>query len=338
VRQIVFTRYGGPDVFHVHPAADPEPGPDAVRIAVRAIGVNFADILARVGLYPDGPSPPAVLGYEVAGVIDAVGSSVHDRQVGDRVLALTKFGGYSTCVVVPSAHALPIPSRLSDVEAAAIPVNYLTAFIALYKLGNLEAGETVLVHGAGGGVGIAAIQLAQLRNARIIGTASTIKHEAIRKFGIEHLIDPSRTDVIDAVRQITGGRGVDVVLDSIGGRHYRDSYRLLAPLGRLVVFGASGVIGERRNWLRVLLTLAQMPTFRPLSLINTNRGVLGLNLGRLWTEQNRIAAFMAAILEDVQAGRLQPVIAATFPFEKVADAHRFLHARSNVGKVVLTVE
>ena len=312
------------------------PGPGEVRIAVHAIGVNFADVLARVGLYPDAPSPPVVVGYEVAGVIDAVGAQVENRRVGDRVLALTRFGGYSTSIVVPARHALLVPSRLSDVAAAAIPVNYLTAFAALYKLGNLAAGETVLVHGAGGGVGIAAIQLAQLRKAQIIGTASSAKHEAIRKLGVEHVIDPLRTDVSADVRRLTGGRGVDVVLDPIGGRHVRDSYRLLAPLGRLVVFGASSVVKERRSWWRAGLMLLQMPSFKPMSLINDNRGVLGLNLGRLWTEEHRIAAMMAEILGHAEAGRLEPVVAKIFPLESAAEAHRFLQSRSNIGKVVLT--
>lgn len=312
------------------------PRPGEVRIAVHALGVNFADVLARVGFYPDAPPLPAVVGYEVAGVIDAVGDSVANRRVGDRVLALTRFGGYATSVVVPAAHALPIPPRLSDTEAAAIPVNYLTAFVALYKLGNLSAGETVLLHGAGGGVGIAAIQLAQLRNATIVGTASTAKHEAIRKLGVEHLIDPRRADLTAEVRRITGGRGVDVVLDPIGGRHFRDSYRLLAPLGRLVLFGAASVIGERRSWWRAALTILRMPSFRSMALINENRGVLGLNLGHLWTEEHLIAAMMLEILEHVEAGRLQPVVARVFPLENAADAHRFLQSRSNVGKVVLT--
>ncbi len=313
------------------------PGPDEVRIAVRAIGVNFADVLARVGLYPDAPRPPAVVGYEVAGVVDAVGHAVEGRREGDRVLALTRFGGYSTSVVVPAAHALSVPSRLSDAQAAAIPVNYLTALVALYKLGNLEAGETVLLHGAGGGVGIAAIQLAQLRNAGIIGTASTAKHETLRQLGVQHVIDPLRSDVTAEVRRLTGGRGVDVVLDPIGGRHFRDSYRLLAPLGRLVVFGAASAIGERRSWWRAGLTLLQMPSFKPMSLINDNRGVLGLNLGRLWTEERRIANMMAEILQLVEAGSLQPVVGKVFPFEGAAGAHRFLQSRSNIGKVVLTV-
>jgi NADPH:quinone reductase-like Zn-dependent oxidoreductase len=337
VQQIVVTRHGGPEVLQMREAPDPAVGPNDVRINVRAVGVNFADVLARVGLYPDAPSPPVVVGYEVAGIVDAVGGAVTGRRVGDRVLALTRFGGYATSVVVPAAHALLLPPYLSEIDAAALPVNYLTAIIALYKLGNVEAGETVLLHGAGGGVGTAAIQLGHLRNAKIIGTASTGKHEALRKLGVEHVIDPIKADVTTEVRRITSGRGVDIVLDPIGGGQFRNSYQLLAPLGRLIVFGATGAIGDRRNWWRVGLTLLRMPSFRAMSLINDNHGVLGLNLGRLWTEEQKVSAMLAEILADVAAGKLKPIIAKVFPFADAADGHRFLQARSNFGKVVLAV-
>lgn len=336
MRQVLVTRYGGPEVLKIVDARDPQPAADEVRIAVRASGVNFADVMARVGLYPDAPRLPFVLGYEVAGLIDSVGDAALTSRLGQRVLALTKFGGYSSSVVVPARHALPIPRCLRDVDAAAIPVNYLTAFVALYKLANLADRETVLIPGAGGGVGIAATQLALLRNAVIIGVASRAKHEAILKFGVHHVIDPELQSVPAEVRRVTGGRGVDVVLDPVGGRHFRESYRLLAPLGRLVLLGASGVMGNGRNWMRAVLTLLQMPLFKPLQLINENRGVLGLNLGRLWTEEERITGMMSEILRYFEEGRLQAVIAKTFPLEDAAEGHRYLQARLNIGKVVLT--
>jgi len=336
VRQIVLPRHGGPEVLVLREAPDPTPYADEVRIAVEAIGVNFADVLARQGFYPDAPSLPAVIGYEVAGVIDRVGEGVAQQRVGERVLALARFGGYSSSVIVPSAHALPIPGRLTTVEAAVIPVNYLTAFVALYKIANVASGETTLVYGAGGGVGVAAIQLARLRNAAIIGTASAAKHDAIRQLGVENVLDPSQTNVADEVRRLTGNRGVDVVLDPIGGQHFRKSYQLLAPLGRLVLFGASSVINERNSWARAAFTMMTMPAFKSMQLINDNRGVFGLNLGRLWSEHGRIAQMMAEILLQFEAGHLQPVISRVFPMENAADAHRFLQSRANFGKVILT--
>jgi NADPH:quinone reductase-like Zn-dependent oxidoreductase len=316
---------------------DPMPGDGELRIAVQASGVNFADVLARLGLYPDAPKPPVVVGYEVCGIVDQVGRGVTAPRVGDRVVALTRFGGYADQVVVPAEFAFPVPPALDAAAAAAIPVNYLTALIALYRMANVTAGETVLVHGAGGGVGIAATQLAKLRGATVVGTASAAKHEAIRALGVDHAIDYRTADVVADVKRLTNGRGVDVVLDPIGGRSFADSYRLLAPLGRMIAYGVSSIAtGERRSLWRALTTIVAMPRFNPLSLMNHNRGVFGLNVGHLWSERERLAEGMTLLLDEVGAGRLRPIVARTFPLDRAADAHRFMQSRSNIGKVVLT--
>ena len=318
---------------------DPAPGADEIRIAVYASGVNFPDILARLGLYPDAPKPPVVVGYEVSGVVDEVGSGVTRLRSGDRVVAFTKFGGYADRVVVPEWMAFPIPAAMEWTAAAAIPVNYATALVALYVMSNLSAGETVLVHGAGGGVGIAATQLARLRGATIIGTASAAKHAAIREQGVQHAIDYRAADVTAEVKRLTNGRGVDVVLDPIGGASFAASYRLLAPLGRLVMYGVSSIApGERRSWWRTMTTIVRMPTFKPLSLMNRNRGVFGLNLGHLWGERRRLVDAMTFLVGEVAAKRLRPVVAQTFPLDRAAEAHRYMQSRSNIGKVVLTME
>jgi synaptic vesicle membrane protein VAT-1 len=337
MRQVVIPRHGGPEVLELREAPDPRPGEGELRIRVRAVGINFADILARIGLYPDAPKPPVVVGYEVAGVVDAVGNGVTTVHEGDRVLALTRFGGYADSVVVPAAQAYRFPERLSDAEAAAVPLNYLTAAIALYRQAALTAGETVLVHNAGGGVGIAAVQLARLRRATVIGTASAAKHDALRRLGVEHLIDYRHANVEIEVKRLTKGRGVDVVLDPIGGSSFGVSYRMLAPLGRLVMFGVSSISGERRNTWRVLRGWWAMKRFDPLSLINRNKGVFGLNLGHLWDEQRQLQPLMDLILSELRAERLTPIVARTFPFDRVADAHRFIQSRANIGKVVLTI-
>jgi len=338
MRQVFITRHGAPEVLEVRETTDPEPGEGHVRIRVCAAGVNFADILARLGLYPDAPKPPVVIGYEVAGYIDAVGPGVAHRHEGSRVMALTRFGGYADRVVVPAAFTFPVPARLSEAEAAAVPVNYLTALLALYRMANISAGETVLIHGAAGGVGVAATQLARLRRAIIIGTASANKHEALRTFGVDHAIDYRDADVAAEVRRFTNDRGVDVVLDPLGGKSFQTSYDLLAPFGRLVIYGVSGVAsGERRNWWRVGRVVMQLPSFKPLSLMNRNRGVLGLNLGNLWDQRRRLSAAMDMLLQEFDSERLRPVVARTFPLERAADAHRFMQERANIGKVVLTM-
>ena len=318
-------------------APDPSPGPDEIRIRVRAAGINFADVLARLGLYPDAPKPPVVVGYEVAGQVDAVGRAVTGVSEGDRVVALTRFGGYSDTVVVPAAHAFHYPEEMSDSDAAAVPVNYLTAALALYRMAALNPGETVLVHNAGGGVGIAATQLARLRRATVIGTASPMKHAALRTFGVEHVIDYRNGNVPDEVRRITRGRGADVILDPIGGRSFTESYRLLAPLGRLVIFGLSAAApGERRSLWRAFRAWVATPRFNPLSLMNRNRGVFGLHVGHLWNERPQIAPLMEMLVSELRAGRLKPVVSRTFALDNAAEAHRFIQSRANIGKVVLT--
>jgi NADPH:quinone reductase-like Zn-dependent oxidoreductase len=336
--QAVIPRYGAPDVFEIRTAPDPMPGEGEVRIRVRAAGVNFADVLARLGLYPDAPKPPMVIGYEVVGFVDGIGRAVTGFSEGDRVFALTRFGGYADAVVVPARHAFHVPDSLSDAEAAAVPVNYLTAAVALYRMAALNVGETVLVHNAGGGVGIAATQLARLRRATVIGTASAFKHDALRTFGVDHAIDYRHADVADEIRTITRGRGVDVILDPIGGQSFMSSYRLLAPLGRLVIFGLSAAApGERRSWWHALRVWTSTPRFDPLSLINRNRGVFGLHVGHLWDEHRQLAPLIELLLSELSAGRIIPVVARTFSLDHVADAHRFIQSRGNIGKVVLTV-
>jgi len=278
-----------------------------------------------------------VVGYEVAGRVDGVGRNVVGFAEGERVVALTRFGGYSDTVVVPASQAFHFPDELSDSEAAAVPVNYLTASIALYKMAALSPGETVLVHNAGGGVGIAATQLARLRRATVIGTASAFKHDALRSFGVDHAIDYRHANVADEVKKLTRGRGVDVILDPIGGRSFTDSYRMLAPLGRLVIFGLSAAAtGEKRNVWRAFQAWFATPRFNPLSLINRNRGVFGLNVGHLWDERKQLAGTMEMLISELRAGRITPVVARTFPLDRAADAHRFIQSRANIGKVVLT--
>jgi NADPH:quinone reductase-like Zn-dependent oxidoreductase len=338
MRDIVITRHGGPEVMEVRERPTPEPGPGEVRIRVKAAGVNFADILARMGLYPDAPPPPMVAGYEVSGYVDAIGPGPTRHETGRHVLAVTRFGGYADHAIVPADFAWPVPANLSHNEAAAIPIAYLTAVVALYRMANLKSGETVLVHSAGGGVGIAALQLARLRRSIVIGTASPSKHAALRAMGVDHLIDSGGADLETEVARLTGGRGVDVVLDARGGEHLGQSYRMLAPLGRLVVYGSTAlVVGRVRDEGRVQAFLQQRPMFDPMDLMNSNKGVFGLNLAHLWGERRFAAASMEALLTDFAGGRLHAVVAKAFPLAQAGDAHEYLQDRGNLGKVVLTI-
>jgi NADPH:quinone reductase-like Zn-dependent oxidoreductase len=312
-----------------------------VRIAVRAAGLNFADTMARLGLYPDAPKTPCVLGYEVAGEVESVGDGVADFAVGDRVMAGTRFGGQAELVSVAADQVLPLPERLSFEQGAAFPVNYGTAFAALVLMGGMREGDRVLIHAAAGGVGIAAAQLARNARAEVFGTASAGKHDAIREQGVFHAIDYRSADFEAEVRRLTGGEGVDLVIDAIGPSSFRKDYRLLRPGGRLVMYGLSEATSEgRRNLPRTLRSLARMPTatwpwWRSLTAMNENKGVFGLNMLKWWDQEGSLDRVTEPLVADLEAGRLEPVVAESFPFERAGEAHMFLGERRNVGKVVL---
>jgi NADPH:quinone reductase-like Zn-dependent oxidoreductase len=335
MRAVWIPKPGPPEVLEVREAADPVAKADQVRVRVRASGVNFADVSARLGVYPDAPPPPCVVGYEVSGVVDQVGANVQGLKDGDRIFALTRFGGYADTVAIPADQVFGMPAAMSFEEAAAIPVNYLTAILMLRNFGNVREGDKVLVHAAAGGVGMAAIQLCRIAGAEVIGTASASKHATLKQMGVAHCIDYRTEDFEEGVKRVTNGRGVDIVLDATGA--FRKSYRCLAPLGRLVCFGlsqASSGMGPSR--LRALLAVAQLPFFHPIKLMNDNKAVIGVNLGHLWDQIGMLRREMMGLLADYDGGRIKPVVGKTFPLVDAAKAHRFMQERQNVGKVVLT--
>ena len=338
MRQIWIPKPGPPEVLEIREERDPLPGPTQVRIRVAATGVNFADVMGRMGMYDDLPPMPVVPGYEVAGRIDAVGDAVDASWIGKDVFALTRFGGYSDVVCVPEPQVYGRPPGMTLEEAAAIPVNYLTAYQLVVVMGGLRKGQTVLVHSAGGGVGIAVIQLAKRIGARVIGTASTTKHDFLKSIGVDFCIDYRKEDFEQRSREFTHARGVDLVLDAVGGASFRKSYRVLAPSGRLGMFGLSAAAsGKRRSYLRAapaLLSTLRL-RFSPVQLINENKGVFGVNLGHLWQEIDRVASWMDDLLQLHREGALRPVISAKFGFDEAAKAHHYLQDRKNLGKVLL---
>jgi NADPH:quinone reductase-like Zn-dependent oxidoreductase len=335
MRSVWITRTGPPEVLEVRDGPDPVPAKGEVLVRMRAAGINFADVMARLGLYPDAPKLPCVVGYEVAGTVERAGAGVTGFKAGDRVVALTRFGGYTEAVSVPEAQVFPMPAAMSFEEAAAVPVNYLTAVLMLRHFGNVRKGDRVLVHAAAGGVGMAAIQLCRIAGAEVIGTASAGKHATLRDAGVAHAIDYRTQDFEHEVKRITGGRGVDIVLDATGA--FGKSYRALAPLGRLVCFGLSGAAtGLVPSRLAALGRIIRLPWFHPIKLMNDNKAVIGVNLGHLWDRIELLRGEMLALLTDYEAGRIAPVVGKTFPLVDAAAAHRFIQERQNVGKVLLT--
>jgi synaptic vesicle membrane protein VAT-1 len=336
MRQVCIPRYGRPEVLHLQDVPEPPLTPAGVRIAVHASGVNFADVLARQGLYPDCPKPPVVVGYEVAGRVIEVGTDVTGVSSGQYVMALTRFGGYADQVVVPSHQVIALPDDMPLTDAAALPVNYLTAYLMLYVCGHLQTGEHVLIHGGAGGVGLAAVQLCRLRQANIYATASVSKHAFLEQQGVPHIFTYDPSILRQGIQTATAGRGVDIVLDPHGGRSFAQSYRLLAPLGRLIMFGVSHLSpGMRRNPLIALWHLLRMPWFHPLRLLNDNTAVIGVNLGHLWEQRTLLTEAMTHILSLYQQQLIRPVIARQFGLAEASAAHQYMQERRNIGKILL---
>ena len=336
MRQVVTTRNGGVEVLQVQDAPDPAPATGEVVVRVRAAGLNFSDIMARQGLYPDGPRKPCVMGYEVAGVIESVGEGVDEGFVGRSVVAMTRFKGQAERVAVGAGQVFEKPESLGFEEAAAVPVNYLTAYALLVVMGGLRKGESVLIHNSGGGVGLAAIDIAKHLGAVTYGTASPGKHEFLRQRGLDHPIDYRNQDWLPELKKLTQGRGVELVIDPIGGSHWKKSYAALRTTGRLGMFGVSTASANGlRGKLRLVKAALQMPRFHPLGLLNKNRGVFGMNLGHMWHEQEKVAEWVQAIMAGIAAGWIRPHVDKTFSFDQAGDAHSYMESRKNIGKVVL---
>jgi NADPH:quinone reductase-like Zn-dependent oxidoreductase len=337
MRAVWITGPGGPGTLEIRETADPRPGPGQVRIRVQAAGLGFAEVMAAQGLYPDAPKTPCVVGYEVAGVVDALGDGAEGHPMGARVLALTHFGGHADVVCVPAEQVFAIPGDKSFEEAAALPVNYLTAYHLLFRAAGIRPGERVLVHMAAGGTGLAVLQLCRaVGDVEVFGTASAAKHETLRAEGCAHPIDYRAVDYAAEVRRLTGGEGVDVVLDPLGGKDSRKGMKLLRPCGRLVAYGFANLAsGQRRRHAHVLSQVAGIPLLTPLQLMNHNRSVSGVNIGRLWSEMAILRQEFQAVLELWAAGRIEPRIDRSYSFAEAAGAHRRILQRQNTGKIVL---
>jgi NADPH:quinone reductase-like Zn-dependent oxidoreductase len=335
MRAVVITKHGGPGVLQVQERPDPTLGPGQVRIDVAAAGINFADVMARLGFYPDAPKTPCVVGYEVAGTILELGEGASSPErplsVGQRVFASTQFGGYASQVVADATDVVELADALSFEQGAAIPVNYGTAWAGLIGYGNVQPGERVLIHSAGGGVGIAATQIAKRAGAEVYGTASPGKHARCVEIGVDHAIDYTQPGWERGLPKF------DLVMDAIGGKSFRRSYELLRPGGRLVAFGASAVVaGERRNPVTALRTIARMPRFNMVKQMSESKAVIGLNMLSLWKDRGTLEPWITPMRELLDDGTVAPVIAGSFSFEEAGAAQNMITERKNVGKVVLT--
>lgn len=317
MRVVEIPRAGGPEVLRVREVPDPEPAAGQVLVDARASGVNFADVMGRLGIYPDAPKFPYVPGYEVAGVAD-----------GRRVIAVTRFNGYAEKVLARPENVVPLPENLSFEEGAALPVNYVTAWVALVRMARVAAGHRVLVEHGAGGVGIAALQIARHLGAEVYAVVgSAPKADFIASRGARPVI-----------RGEAWPERLDVILDPTGWGGLDRDLKHLAPSGCVVLYGASELVTSKKpRRLAALLGILRRPRIDPVRLINRNRGVYGLNLMTYWRESDDYRSVIEAVLGGVRAGWLKPHVGKTFPLEQAAQAHDYLQDRKNIGKVVLTV-
>ncbi len=346
MRKIVIEKPGGHDRLTIKEHPEPPPEPGEVLIEVEAIGVNYADCMVRMGLYKsarDHGGYPITPGFEVAGRVAATGAGVAGLEFGDRVLAVTLFGGYTTHLVVARHQVFAIPADLSYEQAAAIPCVFLTAYYALFTLCNPDmpgSGEqTMLVHSAAGGVGGALVQLGRVAGCRIVGVVGGAhKVDSAHAFGADEVIDASSEDLWTAARS-HAPRGYDFIFDANGVATLRQSYAHLASPGRLVVYGFHTMLGkgrQRPSWIKLLAGWLRTPRFDPLDMTHNNRSVLAFNLSYQFHRVEQLAETMTRLLGWLEGGSVQPPPVTTFAFEQAAAAHRAIESGRTVGKLVLT--
>lgn len=340
MRAAVVTSYGGPEVLQVQQVPDPSPGAGQVCVRVRAIGLNFADMFGRLGVYPGTPKPPFVPGMEFSGDVIAVGDGVAAFTPGDRVMGFSKLGSHAEQVVLSQKKAIRFPESMSYEEAAAFLVTNLSAYHGLVRLANLRAGEKLLVHAAAGGVGLAAVQIGKHLGAELFGTAGTAEKAALAKrFGADHVFDYTKVDFEKRIRVLTRKYGVDVVMDSVGGEVFRKSWQLLAPMGRYVLYGVSAVTGKGAiSRLKAAAVFSVMRPIFPPSLLSANKGIFGFNLGLLTDKDEYFRQAVTELLRWQARGVLKTLIGRVFSFDEIVEAHRFLQGRESVGKVVVRIE
>lgn len=325
MRAVLLTRYGGPEVLRITDVPTPSPQRGEVRVKIRTIGVNFAEVLSRRGLYGWAPRLPYILGMEAFGEVDAIGDGVTTQQTGDAVVVGTQFGTYAEFICVPASRALPAPARFTPAQNAAFAVNYLTAWIGLMEMARLRANDTLLVTSAAGGVGTAAVQIGVKLGARVIGIASAGKQDAIRALGA-HV----------ALAYGEAFEAPTVVLEMTGGETYRRVVKNLAPMARVVIAGASDAFPRSRNPLARLAALRNLPRASVFDMLRRSYGVMSFHVGWL-LDADAVAPQWDALVRFANDHAIAPVVGREFAFEEIADAHRLLESRGNVGKVVVRV-
>lgn len=340
-RAVRIAKAGGHDQLRIVELPRPEPGRGEVRVKTRAVGVNYADCIVRMGLYAsarDYVGWPITPGFEFSGIVDAMGSEVSSVSLGQRVFGVTRFGAYATHVSVPAHQLFAIPEGWSHARAASFPTVYLTAWYALREQCKLRPGMHVLVHSAAGGVGCAATRVAVTCGCRVTAVVGAAhKVDTARASGASHVIVRSQGSLEDALTA-AAPRGFDVVLDPNGSTTLRQSYCHLAPAGRLIVYGFHSLMArgkQRPSYLKLLWGYLRTPRFNPFDMNQHNKSVLAFNLSYMFERSELLSEAMTELMAWVHAGKLQPLPVEEIPFDQVARAHQRLESGQTVGKLVL---
>jgi NADPH2:quinone reductase len=338
MKAYLLTKHGKPSVMQISDIPMPDPGGNQVRVKIRTIGINYAEVLSRKGLYRWAPGLPYVPGMEAFGEIDAVGEYVRVRKIGEKVIVGAQHGAYAEKIIVPENQALPAMDLYSSEENAAFAVNYMTAWVSLMKMARLMTEDRVLITAAGGGVGTAAVQIAKHLGCTVYGTAgSDQKIERLFELNVDHAVNYRKDDFEKEIRVITDGRGVDVILELVGGEVYRKSLNLLAPFGRIVVAGFASLDLKRWNPLSWWKAWRSIPRAGIVDMGVRSYGVMGTHLGYLLSDMNCITSLWQDLTAFIQAHKIHPVMGGTFDFDEIPKAHELMESRKSFGKIVIQV-
>lgn len=341
MKKIVIERPGSYDKLQLKEFQTPQPGEGEVLIEVRACGVNFADCLVRMGVYRSAKEFvgwPITPGFEVAGVVAAVGKDVKKFNVGQRVLAVTLFGGYTTHLVVSENYVVAIPENLGFIEAAAIPTMFLTAYYGLFELVHPRTHDIILVHSAAGGVGTALVQMGNIARCKVVGiVGASHKVETVKKLGAWEVIDKSTQDLWKESERLAPD-GFDAIFDANGAETLKESYQHLRAGGKLVVYGFHTMFTKGRgkpNWIKLIWNYLKTPAFNPLKMTQENRSVLAFNLSYLFDRNEILISSLQTIMDWIHEKKLSLPPIKTYPLESAAQAHRDLESGATIGKLVL---
>jgi NADPH:quinone reductase-like Zn-dependent oxidoreductase len=337
MQAIVLVKYGNPErAFELRELNKPEPKEGEIRIKVDAFGLNYADVMARKGLYKDAPALPSVIGYDVVGIVDKLGPGADEELLGKRVIALTRFGGYAEYVVANQLVAHPITDDLSNAAATALATQYSTAYYASTMATNIFEGDHVLIHAAAGGVGLALIQLAKLKNCVIYATASSdMKIKMLEDMGVNYPINSEEIDFVEEVENIRGSDGLDMIFDSIGGNSVKKGFKLLSPGGRIVCYGGSKR-GDGKGIINDLRLAIGFGIYSPISFLTQSKSFIGVNMLRISDERpSIIKEAMEQVISLVNNKVIQEPIGRAFPVSDISEAHNLLESRESVGKLAI---